>query len=333
MHLDIRIGLVSRDVDLGDYFLDFSNTIDPVGAGFYGPIDENGVPLVDYDKLFRSSGVPGQKGGYGVHYTPVTIAQYGLGLYSSHLKHESPSAYRLFLAQADWHAQRLGMTPGGWGVWLHGFDFPLYDLRAPWVSAMAQGQGISLLLRAHQATGEKRYLDAARLAFDSFRHDLLEGGVSRRDVAGDVWLEEYPTEPACHVLNGFIFALWGVLDYFRATGDPGAGELYRECSATLSRNIERYQGVFWSKYDVLTRDNVSRDYHLIHIMQLKVMAELNDDATLAETARRWEGYAGGNGQLLRTPFRCLRGVMRRLGLCGKKGMRGVNIALPVAAGR
>ncbi|MBU5613380.1 D-glucuronyl C5-epimerase family protein [Geomonas azotofigens] len=329
MHLEIGMGLVSRDADLGDYYLDFSNTTDEVGSGFYGPIDRDGVPLVDYDKLFSCPGVPARSGGYGVHYTPVTIAQYGLGLYSRHLKQENPGAYRLFLAQADWHSRNLGRTPGGWGVWLHPFDFPLYDLRAPWVSAMAQGQGISLLLRAFQASGEERYLEAARLAFDSFGHDLLEGGVSRRDATGDVWLEEYPTDPACHVLNGFIFALWGVLDYFRATGERCAGDLYRECSATLSRNMHRYQGVFWSKYDVLTGDNVSRDYHLIHIMQLKVMAQLNGDATLAETAQRWEGYARGNGWLLRTPFRCLRGVMRRVGLCRPKGVRGVNVTQPV----
>ena len=261
MSLDIRLGHVSDQKDLGDYYLDFSNTIDPVRSGLYGPIDGSGVPLVDYDKLFGSVRAAAEKGNYGVHYTPVTVAQYGLALYGSHLR---------------------------------------------------------------EANGERRYLEAAQFAFRAFDRDLREGGGARRDEAGDLWLEEYPTDPPCHVLNGFIFALWGVLDLYRATGDGAAGEMYRGCVDTLRKNIGQYEGMYWSKYHVFTKDNVSPDYHLIHVMQLQVIAELNSDTVLADTAKRWAGYAGGEHKLVRSAFRVARGVMRRLGVCGKKQLRGVS---------
>lgn len=324
MEFDIRLGNISDSKILGDYYLDVSNTVSPVMSGFYGPIDSDGVPLVDYDKLFEHSPIADKKGNYGIHYTPVTIAQYGLSLYSSHLKHSNSEYYRLFLAQANWHVDNLVAAPGNAGVWLHNFEFPIYKLHKPWVSAMAQGQGISLLLRAHQATNDRKYLEVACRAFQAFKLDIMAGGVSTRDQQGNLCLEEYPTDPASHVLNGFIFAIWGVLDYYRVTGESEAGNILEECIKTLCKNIDRYEGFYWSKYDVLTSENASLDYHMIHIMQLQVLAQLSGSVVLAETAERWAGYATGKHKVVRFAFRVTRGVMRRVGFCMKMQVNGVS---------
>ena len=45
------------------------------------------------------------------------------------------------------------------------------------------------------------------------------GGVTYTDREGYKWFEEAIVEPPTHVLNGFIWATWGVYDYFLHTGD------------------------------------------------------------------------------------------------------------------
>ena len=42
------------------------------------------------------------------------------------------------------------------------------------------------------------------------------------DEHGNLWFEEYIVSPPTHILNGFMWAAWGVYDYFLATGDPTA---------------------------------------------------------------------------------------------------------------
>ncbi len=69
-----------------------------------------------------------------------------------------------------------------------------YSLDAPWLSAMAQGEGASLLIRVHQRNGHERYADAARRALRILDLPTAEGGV--RAALGDgFFLEEYPTDP------------------------------------------------------------------------------------------------------------------------------------------
>ena len=47
--------------------------------------------------------------------------------------------------------------------------------------------------------------------------DINEKGTQYKDEHGNIWLEEYPTIPTSHVLNGFIYAIFGIYDLYRVT--------------------------------------------------------------------------------------------------------------------
>lgn len=309
----IRKGNVSDSPELGDYYFDFGESVDSIAAGLYGGFDSEGIPLVDYDRLFAGSLGVNKKHTYGAHYTPVTIAQYGLALYSTHLKHPCPERVKLFLKMADWHVTNLTQMPLGFYVWLHNFEFPIFNLKSPWVSGMAQGQGISLLLRAYQYTDDAKYLDAAHKAFEAFKYGIEDGGVSVID-GDDLWLEEYPNNPATHVLNGFIFALWGVLDYHRATNNSIAKSIYDRCVCTLERNIGSYQGYYWTRYDLIRTGNTSEGYHKIHVLQLEIMAKLTSSHSLITYSQIWRSYLDGKYSSRRLVSRCVWGLVRRVKL-------------------
>ncbi len=119
-------------------------------------------------------------GHIGLQYNPIAIAQYGLGNYN--LLRSGDRATRSpqkFLAASRTGAQHLAeesRTASGSGT--HHFDWEYRDtLKAPWYSGLAQGQGISLLVRAHHATRDPKYDVAARRSFESFTRSVDEGGV------------------------------------------------------------------------------------------------------------------------------------------------------------
>ena len=298
--------------ELGEYYMQFAEKAD-----YQGTYDSAGVPQLDYH------------GKIGLQYNPIAIAQYALGNYNLFRQTADPDRRRKFFVAADWLASHLDQNPQGLAVWNHHFDWEYRDtLRAPWYSALAQGQGISVLLRAHKEStqkesaqresaheersheertqeervqkepspkesGDSPYLAAARRALACFHVSMQDGGVAFTDESGDLWFEEYIVSPPTHILNGFIWAAWGLYDYYVATQDAAAQELFTHAVRTLLHNLDRYDLGFWSLYEQSgTRLPMvaSPFYHHLHIVQLRVMHRLTGESTFARTADRWQTY-------------------------------------------
>jgi heparosan-N-sulfate-glucuronate 5-epimerase len=281
--------------ELGEYYMLFSEKAD-----YSGDYDSAGIPMLDYH------------GQIGRQYNPIAIAQWGLGNYNLFHHSRSENRRKKFLAAADWLCTNLEKNRSGVWVWNHKFDWEYRSpLRAPWYSGLAQGQGISLLARAHKETGDAAYLAAAERAFGSFLKSTDEGGVMFADERGDVWIEEYIVSPPTHILNGFIWALWGVHDYFLATRSPVAQTLFAKCLQTLRRNLDRYDLGFWSLYEQSgTRLPMvaSSFYHQLHIVQLRVLARLTGEELFSSNADRWERYARSRAK--RTRALCYKSVFK-----------------------
>lgn len=281
--------------ELGEYHMLFADKAD-----YQGAYDSSGVPQLDYH------------GHIGLQYNPIAIAQYGLGNYNLFCRTSDPERRRKFFVAADWLCAHLKQNAGGLAVWNHDFDWEYRDtLKAPWYSGLAQGQGISLLVRAHKESGFQRYLDAAYRALECFYKPTTEGGVAFTDDSGDVWFEEYIVSPPTHILNGFIWATWGVHDYYLATKDNSAHELFSRAVRTLLHNLDLYDLGFWSLYEQSgTRLPMvaSAFYHRLHIVQLRIMHRLTGEEQFSQVADRWEGYC--NSRTNRTRALCYKSAFK-----------------------
>ena len=266
-----------RTDQLGEYYMTFA-----AKADYPGHHDANGIPMLDYH------------GRIGLQYNPIAIAQWGLGNYNLLRRTGDPVRRERLVQCADWLLSNLDQNPQGLWVWKHHFDWEYRDtLRAPWYSGLAQGQGISLLLRANLATGNTNYLDAARDAFKAFEKSVDEGGVGFVDARGDWWIEEYIVQPPTHILNGFIWALWGVYDMFLATGESPYRAVFDRGVRTLERNLERYDTGYWSLYEqsgTRLKMLASPFYHRLHIVQLNVMHRLTGAEVFRRFAERWRDF-------------------------------------------
>jgi hypothetical protein len=284
---------------LGQYYMLFGEKAD-----YAGHHDGTGIPMLDYH------------GRIGLQYNPIAIAQWGLGNYNLFCQTGENERKNKFLKACDWLCAHLESNKNGAWVWNHQFDWEYRSrLRAPWYSALAQGQGISSLVRAYRETGVLEYLHAADLAFASFLRSTQEGGVTFTDDDGHVWLEEYVVTPPTHILNGFIWAAWGVYDYFLATQNKSAQDLFAQAVFTLRENLDRYDLGFWSLYEqtgpqsgALLPMVASPFYHRLHVVQLRVMHDLTGDDTFARFADKWEGYSQSRAK--RTRALCYKGAFK-----------------------
>jgi hypothetical protein len=280
---------------LGEYYMLFREKAD-----YAGPFDAAQIPMLDYH------------GTIGRQYNPIAIAQYGLGNYNELQQSGKPGRRdKVFLA-ADWLVHHLERNSHGLEVWNHHFDWEYRDrLRAPWYSALAEGQGISLLVRAHKESNQRNYLGAAQRAMTCFFKPISAGGVNFTDDNGDLWFEEYIVSPPTHILNGFIWAAWGVYDYFLATGETAAQDLFARAVQTLLRNLDRYDLGFWSLYEQSgTRLPMvaSSFYHQLHVVQLRIMHRLTGEQKFAQIADRWESYGRSAGK--RTRALCYKSAFK-----------------------
>jgi hypothetical protein len=199
-----------------------------------------------------------------------------------------------FTRAADWLKDNLVENCFGVPVWMHHFDFEYQEvLRSPWYSGLAQGQGISVLVRAYLLTQNEDYLKAADQAFVSLQAPVEEGGVITEDEDNNHWIEEYIVTPPTHVLNGFIWAVWGVYDYYLLSNTESAKNLYDASLKTLKENLHQYDTGYWSLYDLSSsklKMIASPFYHQLHIVQLKIMYSMTGEEVFQIFADRWEFY-------------------------------------------
>lgn len=268
--------------ELGPYFMTFHEK-----AHYPGPFDAQGIPLLDYH------------GQIGCQYNPIAIAQYALGNYNLARQTGDSARFQTFLRVADWLVQNLTTTPQGTRLWAHHFDFEYFRLlKAPWFSGLAQGQGLSVLVRAFAETRQDRYLEAAQAVWHTLDLPIEAGGVQYRDEQGFPWIEEYLVAPPTHILNGFIWALWGISDYYRLTQQSAARQLFDAYVQTIVHSLPQYDLGFWSLYELTPqriRSIASSFYHQLHITQLRVMHLLTNQQIFLDYAEKWQKYTMHKG--------------------------------------
>ena len=192
---------------------------------------------------------------------------------------------------------------GGWPIMVtRSLANGALKLPPGWYSAMAQGQAMSLLIRAYIRTSNRKYLDCALRATHLFDIPSAKGGVLAKFMGRYDWFEEYPTTPSCYVLNGFIYSLIGLYDLKTIAPEEErteANQLYSAGLESLKALLPLFDTGSGSIYDLRhftlgVAPNLARwDYHATHINQLLLLATIESDPVYERTAQRWIGYMKG----------------------------------------
>lgn len=261
----------------------------PLGdrACFDGRVDGYFVDLRAKTLTEPTAFVSGRGRVYGV--TATTRAQRALGWWERFLAGER-SALPTFLGDAD-ALLDIAERDGDQVLWRYDVAVPKYGRQPPWYSCMAQGQAASVLVRAYMATGREHYAEGALGAVRPMLGDHQELGLVVPTAEGPIF-EECPSDPRSHILNGWVYALWGLwdvavgLDYSEAMG------AFEASAAALCAHVDLYDLGWWSLYSLYPghRDVATPFYHRIHVTQLDVMYRLTGRSELRSLRERWRSY-------------------------------------------
>lgn len=211
----------------------------------------------------------------------IAIFQYGLAAYDLYLlsKKTDNNSLAKVKSCADWAVDNQ-QEDGSW------VTFAYENPKMPY-SSMAQGEGISLLIRAYIEFDESKYMNAANKALQFMLKPIEKGGTTKY-IDNNVYLYECPADPL--ILNGWIFSIWGLYDYWKFTKDKHSKEVLDLTLATLERDLPSYDLGYWSKYEDKKRI-ASPFYHKLHISQLRVMYDLTGREVYKMYADKWEMYS------------------------------------------
>ena len=177
-------------------------------------------------------------------------------------------------------------------LWPYHLDLPKYGVRAPWYSALAQGQIASVFVRAWQRSRDPQDALRARCALRPLLRLGPTGLVTSTDD-GPVLEEVGAPPPTAQILNGWIFALWGVRDVAVGLGDDDAARAFDLGADCLARRLSLYDVGWWTRYSLYPRgypDLAKPFYQRLHAVQLAILHTLTGRSLFRDTADRWRSY-------------------------------------------
>jgi glycosyltransferase involved in cell wall biosynthesis len=251
------------------------------------PIDMSKL-LTSWQFTLDDAGVPFQVHPAGYH--PTIIGQFALANWNQYLATNDDYYRNVFLTQANWLVQHEAHICNGAGGWPISSPHPDVPTKGLWLSALAQGNAISVLIRAFQLTGEAEFLEAAHRAIQTFKQDILDFGIS--DPVGDegIFFEEVAVYPATHRLNGFIFGLLGLYDYAELTGDSKVESLIHQSHGTLHDFLCEFDLGYWTCSDLLHRHLSSHSELALQASLLGALAKYSGCEHCSTFALRWKNY-------------------------------------------
>ena len=178
------------------------------------------------------------------------------------------------------------------------FNYPSYDLNAPWYSGMAQGLATVVVLAAYDITQDKKYLNSAEKIVATMSIPIAKGGTLIYLSEKSVWHEEYADQTKSKhpmVLNGNVFAIDGLFWINEFSKEKKWENILVYSFNGLNENIKRYDGFFWSKYGLMG-NYANWHYHSLHIVQLNKITEFyskeytGDVSNIVEYLTRFSVY-------------------------------------------
>jgi heparosan-N-sulfate-glucuronate 5-epimerase len=251
-------------------------------------LDKNGVPITDY----------GCKGEIyiGAQRNPLHIAREAIVLYDRYNSTNDQRYLSTFLNNANWLVEHA-VSKGNYSVLQYNFPWHPYVSQPPWQSGLAQGRALDVLVKAHQITGNKTYLDTAKSLLDAFLIEVKDGGLTLKGPDDDWWYEEYADNDTggieSRVLNGMTGSLLDIYNFYEYTQDQTAKFLFDKGIIALKKNLPKFEyiGGQYSTYDALNNTKPAPfDYHLAQTSHLGILYNITGDEEFKTYYDRWTNF-------------------------------------------
>ncbi len=258
----------SDELRLGCYPLSFKQRL---AQGHYQHFDEQGLPL------FHS------KAGILMHFctglTSFALAHWELYVETGTNKHAE------FLLKAADYLISTGESRDNGALMILDYDNDQGENGV--TCAMNQGKVISVACRAYNFTKDSRYIDSALKMAVAFEYPYGSEGVTSNEMENHLWF----LEAGLPILNGHIYALFGLKELATITEEKWITKLFIEGSESVINTIHLFDSGKWSLYWYKSPSYIaSAMYHNLHICQLEILSEYYPSEVLKKYAEKFRGY-------------------------------------------
>ena len=275
-------------------FASFSSSQELVKKYNYG-LDKNNILYYDYGNRYNK---------LGKYNNPTFVAKYADILYREIQNTQNKEKIELFFKQVDYLIKTSTTDSKGDKYWSYPFENKYYNAPVGWHSAMTSGRILGVLARAHSLSNDDKYLKFAELVLNKLARPIENGGMSTHLENGEIWLEEvaYNGSSSFKVLNGHIFSLAGVYDYYKYTNSKKAKGLYEGGVIAVKNNLDDYDTGFISYYSKENHNGKRyyagrSDYHTIHVMQLLWLYNVTQNIDFLKKAMKFQAYEMNYGNI------------------------------------
>jgi hypothetical protein len=246
----------------------------PIPVKTVGPRDAKGVPM-------RPLGPGGR-----LVYNPTVIAQQGMKRLDAYRR----TKMKVHLRQARKYADTLvRLSDGGKRRRWQPHLYALGVHKKGWVNSNSHGLVLSFISRYYRLTGADKRLNQARRLVRAFeQRPGNERWFSNVTAGRYLWFEHWPDGTKDHTLNAHINAIFGLYDYWAATGDPMAEQYIKGGIKTVRDKLYRFRRKGnLSRYSMASTEGTVH-YHETHIEQLRILARITDDEWFRRQAKLFE---------------------------------------------
>jgi hypothetical protein len=151
-------------------------------------------------------------------------------------------------------------------------------MRAPWYSGLGQAWMLHLYVMLYKRTSNPAYYDIGCRVVNSYlqlKNTGYDPWVSYVDNGGYYWIEEYPSTIPSHVLNGFLFAITYLHEFWLLKKDSQVKVLLDISIRTIIKYLPEYRTNKLDYY-CLGHKVQSKKYHHIHRMLLNRLYEMTN---------------------------------------------------------
>lgn len=243
--------------------------------------DTTGIPFVIYAP---QNGIDA-----GKQYNPTIVANHALDLYQSILNKNDPAASKKFRNCIQWLDDNTTNKPG-YSLYQFNWRQPFYPkVGVPFTSGMSSGRTIEAFTRAFQLSRDSGYLVKARMLLRGFYISITNSGFTIKSKTG-WWYEEFasPLVPTPQILDGHIYALLGVHEYWKETKDDSALFIVNQGIRALKDQLPFYDAGNGAVYYDRERSLADQHYHELLVGLMKQMGEMTGDPAYYQYYRIWK---------------------------------------------
>lgn len=253
-------------------------------AAIIKKLDYYGIPLVYYADIVGGKAI-------GFQRNPVTTVAQANEFYGLYKSNNNESAKTYFLNNVNYLVNNA-VQKEKYALLQYNFPKPDYNLGSKWYSALANGQALQALIKAHEITQDWRYLIAAKSLLNAFFIEVKDGGITHKDSPNDWWYEEYASNSKYakppRVLNGMLFAVLAIYDYYKYTNDADAKLLFDKGVNSIKKELSKYNNNGYSYYDIF--GNPPGKYHQTHVILTKKIYDITGEPIFKQYSELWKNY-------------------------------------------